>query len=437
MASDLLRYPEAINGEDHIVATYYIETPMEPYKAANIIAAEQSTGTWARAVLETDEVRERHGVKVIGIFPLPYNPSSPSLPTSEMMAEYGDGSGKINAFVLRLAFPHINFGPKVPNLLTAVAGELTEIGALTAVKLMDLEFPEGFLKEFPGPKFGIEGTRRLLGVYGRPLIGSIIKPCVGIPIDTIAELAYQGAKGGLDFIKDDELLADTSYSSVKDRVKAVQAALKRAEEETGEKTMFAYNITDRLDRMRELHDIVVDNGGMAVMLNAVASGLEALRELAEFTRVPIHCHRAMAPLWTRSPHMGITTNCLTKLFRICGADQTHCGAIAGKLYEGDQEVLDNIRACTMGFGSVKSSMPVSSGGQWAGKAPVNLRKIGDPDFIHLSGGGIYGHPGGAEAGARSVREAWDATFAGISLEEYAKDHPALAQAIKHFGKPVY
>ena len=100
----------------------------------------------------------------------------------------------------------------------------------------------------------------------------------------MAELAYQGAKGGLDFIKDDELIADTTYNSLKDRVKAVTAALKRAEEETGEKTMYAFNITDRMDRIRELHDIVVEGGGNCVMINAATAGLEAMRELAEYTR---------------------------------------------------------------------------------------------------------------------------------------------------------
>ncbi len=96
-----------------------------------------------------------------------------------------------------------------------------------------------------------------------------------------------------------------------------------------------------------------------------------------------------------------------------------------------------MRACIHGFGNIGETMPVSSGGQWAGKTPINRRKIGHLDFIHLSGGGIYAHPGGAEAGARSVRDAWDATLKNIPLEEYANDHPALKAAIEHFGRPVY
>ncbi|MEW6215087.1 MAG: RuBisCO large subunit C-terminal-like domain-containing protein [Nitrospirota bacterium] len=430
---DLIRFPEAINDEDYIIATYYLETPMDLYEAANALAAEQSTGTWKRVGDETDYLRERHGIKVIGIYPVP-GEFRQNLPTGVAMSEFGM---QIRAAVLRLAFPHINFGPKIPNLLTAVAGNLYEMGAFTAIRLMDLEFPESFLRNFKGSRFGIKGCRDILNIYDRPIIGAIIKPCVGLPADRLAELAYEGAKGGLDFIKDDELLADSSYNSIKDRVKKVTALLKHAEEETGEKKMYAFNITDRLDRIKELHDIVVEGGGNCVMINAATAGLEAMRELAEYTQVPIHCHRDFAPMWSRSPYIGISFPALTKLFRICGADQIHCGAIQGKLYESDDEVLWNMRACTLELDGIKDSLPVSSGGQWAGKAPVNARKIGHYDFLHLSGAGTYAHPDGPEAGARSIRQAWDAVIKNVPIEEYAKEKRELARAIEYFGRVVY
>lgn len=430
---DLIRFPEAVNDEDYIVATYYLETTEDLYVAANALAAEQSTGTWKRVGDETDDLRERHGIKVIGIYPIP-GECRQNLPTRIAIS----GSGMcIRAVVLRLAFPHINFGPKIPNLLSAVAGNLYEIGSFTAIRLMDLEFPGSFLKDFTGPRFGIKGCRDILKVYDRPIIGAIIKPCVGLSAERLAELAYEGAKGGLDFIKDDELLADTSYNSIKDRVKKVMVSLRHAEEESGEKKMYAFNITDRIDRIKELHDIVVEGGGNCVMINAATAGLEAMRELAEYTQVPIHCHRDFAPMWSRSPYIGISFPALTKLFRLCGADQIHCGAIQGKLYETDDEVLWNMRACTLDLGSIKDALPVSSGGQWAGKAPVNARKIGHYDFIHLSGAGTYAHPDGPEAGARSIRQAWDAVIKNIPVEEYANENKELARAIEYFGKVIY
>ncbi len=432
----LFRNINDINTEDYVIATYYLETPMDLNEAASALAAEQSTGTWQRVGYESDDLREKYAAKVLEVKPLDKEITGPSLPSAIKMEEFGAGKVQFRAAILKIAFPHINFGPKLPNLFTAVAGNIYEIAAFTAIKLLDLEFPQSYIKEFSGPRYGIKGTRDAINVYDRPLVGAIIKPCVGLSPDALAQLAYEGAKGGLDFLKDDELIADTDYSSLKERSTKVMAALKRAEEETGEKTMYAFNITDRLDRIRELHDTVVENGANCVMINVATAGLEAMRELAEYSQVPIHCHRDFAPSWSRSPHLGISAQLLTKLYRLCGADQIHCGAISGKLYETDEEVLENLGECVSDW-SLDTALPVSSGGQWAGKTPINFRKIGNVDFLHLSGGGIYAHPDGAQAGARSVRQAWDATLSNVKLEEYAKDHQELARAIEHFGKVVY
>ena len=434
---DLFRLPEAVAGQEYVLATYYLETPLELYEAANALAAEQSSGTWRRVGRETDDLREAHGAKVVGIYPVPTEILENNLPTAVEPDRFGGlRRPRYRAAVLRLAFPTVNFGAKLPNLLSAVAGNLFEMGSFTAVRLLDLEFPPAFRRQFTGPRFGVAGTRRLLGVEGRPLVGSIIKPCVGLSPQELAQLAYEGARGGLDFMKDDELLADTEYSPLKERVRAVTAALRRAEEETGEKTMYAFNITDRVDRIRELHDIVVENGGTCVMINVMTAGLSAMRVLAEYTQVPIHCHRDFAAAFTRSQHLGIASVAMTKLYRLAGADQIHVGAVAGKLFGSDEEVLLDARTCLEELPPLAPALPVSSGGQWAGTAPVNRRKLGNLDFLHLAGAGVFAHPDGAAAGARSLRQAWDAVLAGVSLEEYARNHRELARALEHFGEPV-
>lgn len=436
---DLIRFPENIDREEYIIATYYLETPMELMKAADAFAAEQSTGTWMRVCYETDEIREKHGAKVIGVFPIPQEIYEPTLPTGVDLSIFKGSEGEMtfNTGIIQIAFPHINFGDRLPNLLSTVAGNLYEMGVFTAIKLLDLEFPSSFVQEFKGPKFGIEGSRKVVRVHDRPLIGAIIKPCVGLSPKEIAELAYQGAKGGLDFIKDDELIADPDYNKLGERVPLVMEALDNAESETGEKTMYAFNITDRVDKILELHDLVVEHGGNCVMLNYVTAGFSALRVLAEETKVPIHCHRDFFPSFTRSPFLGMSVHVFSKISRLAGADQLHCGAIQGKLYESDEESVQNMMVCTQEFYHIKGILPVSSGGQWAGKVPVNYRKIGHVDFLHLSGAGVYAHPDGAESGARSVRQAWEATLQNISLEEYAKEHKELKRAIEHFGKVVY
>jgi ribulose-bisphosphate carboxylase large chain len=408
----------------YVIVTYYIETPLEIHEAAHLIAAVQSIGAGKISENDHERLAEIHGAKVITVSHMPGGYTQ-KLPTRAVSSKK-----TIQAAQIAIAYPHINFGPKIPNLLSAIAGELFEMNSFTAAKVIDIEFPDSFLKHFTGPRFGIDGCRDILKLYNRPVIGAIVKPCVGLSADRLAELAEEGFNGGLDFIKDDELLADTAYNPIRERVKKVSIALKRAEERTGERKMYAFNITDRIDRIRELHDVVVEGGGKCVMINVAAVGMEAMRELAEYTKVPVHCHRTCAAVWARSPVIGISFPALTKIFRLCGADQIHCGAIQGKLYESDDEVLANMHECVSENASIKQALPVSSGGQWAGKAPVNAEKIGHYDFLHLSGAGTYSHPDGPAAGARSIRQAWDAVLGGISLNEYAKDHRELSRALQ-------
>jgi ribulose-bisphosphate carboxylase large chain len=423
----LFRFPEGVDYSRYIFATYYLETPLEPHQAAEVLASEQSTGTWMRVKYETEERREKYGAKVVGVHPLPHDSGQCHLPTKVAL------SGKINAAVVRIGFPTINFSPNLTDLLSTVVGEAYELESFTALKLLDIELPTSFTQYFAGPKFGVDGLRSILDVYDRPLIGAVVKPCVGLSPEETAELAYQGAKGGLDFIKDDELLADAAYNPVRERVRAVTAALKRAEEETGEKTIYAFNISDRPSRLRELHDIVVENGGGCIMVNAAALGYESLRELSEFTEVPIFAHRVFASASIRSPYLGMSLEVLNKLLRLGGADMILVGAIGGKVYGSDAEVVASARACNQAFHHLKRSVPASSGGQWAGKLAGNVAAFGHVDFLHLSGGGVFGHPMNAEAGARSLRQAWDAYSKGVSVEEYAREHLELRAALRHFG----
>ncbi|MFQ6618294.1 MAG: RuBisCO large subunit C-terminal-like domain-containing protein, partial [Fidelibacterota bacterium] len=309
-----------VRDEEYIVATYYLETYMDLERAAAALAAEESTGTWVAVGKETGDVKKRFGAVVLKVNK-EYENYSPSLPT-RMAPRSGDkvtySGGKV-----KIAFPHQNFGSRIPNLLSTVAGNLYEMGAFTAIKLLDLQFPSGYLREFQGPKFGIRGTRDILEVYDRPLLGAIIKPNVGLNTEELAELAYEGAVGGLDFLKDDELMGDPSHCPLKERVKKITGALEKAEKQTGKKTMYAFNITDRVDRVLEFHDYVVDHGGNCVMLNYVTSGIGLMRVLSEHTQVPIHAHRDFFSAFTRSPYLGMSSKVFSKISRMAWADQLH------------------------------------------------------------------------------------------------------------------
>ena len=391
----------------NVIATYYLDTD-DVAAGADALAGEQSTGTWVRVCFETDSLMERHRAKVLEV----------------------DGN------IVKVAFPFENFGPVVPMLLTTVAGNLFEMGDFRNVKLLDLEFPEEFVREFKGPKFGIEGTKNALGVTGRPLVGCIVKPCVGLPPREFAEACYQVAVGGVDFIKDDELIANPGYSQIEDRVPAAMEALDRANEEKSEKTMFAVNVTDEVDKIMENADTALENGANCLMLNFITAGFSALRVLCEdeSVNVPVHCHRDMFAAFTRSDVHGIHTKVVSKLARLCGGDQVHAGAILGKLYEDIDSVMLSIEALKEDFYNISPSLPVSSGGQHPGKIPENVKRLGE-DALILAGGGIFGHKDGATAGARAMRQALDATLGGISLDEYANEHPELKTAIQQWGLP--
>lgn len=413
------RTAHGINMEDYIIAEYYLETPMDLNKAAPALAAEQSTGTWLRVCYESDNLIDRFSARIVEV--------------KEMKKE-----GGLNKGTIRLAFPHENFGPVIPMMLSTVAGNLFEMGEFKNIKLNKLEFPEKWLKDFKGPKFGAQGTKDILGIKGRPMIGTIVKPCVGLNPKEFSEACYNAALGGVDFIKDDELTANPKYSPIEDRVPAVMEAIDRANSEKGEKTMFAVNITDEMDKFMENADVALENGANCLMLNFITAGFSALRVLCEdpSVKVPIHCHRDMFAAFTRSPVHGISTQVVSQLARVCGGDQVHAGAVLGKLYEDLDSVLKNAKALTEPLGNLNPSLTVSSGGQYAGTVPANWHYLKE-DALILAGGGIFGHRDGPAAGASSMRQALEAAMKGISLEDHAKDHKELAAAIEQFGVPKY
>jgi ribulose-bisphosphate carboxylase large chain len=412
----------------YLRAVYYIETPDDFNKTAELIARMQSTGTWKELNAETNRMTARFGAKVVKA-EITGEKQGFALPTKHAPAI------KVSCGIVEIDYPVENFGPKISMLLTTVAGEIYDMSELTAVKVLDIKFDDEYLSGFHGPKFGLEGCREIAGAFERPLFGAITKPCVGLSPEEIARMAYEVSKAGADFIKDDELLADAPYNRVIDRVKAVSAGLKRSFEETGKTTMYAFNVTDDPDEVIALHDTVKKYGGRALMFNVMTGGFGVLNKLSRITELPIHCHRDFAVTTFRPKEMGITSTLFTKLTRMCGGDQIQCGGIDGYLFETDDEVAGNISACTEKLGNIKKSLPVSSGGQWAGKLPVNMRIIGNKDFMMLSGGGVFSHPDGGYAGMKSIISAYEAFTKGIKLEDH--DSGELKRAIGHFGKVSY
>ena len=416
---------------DKVQATYLIETPHSLEHAAMVIAGEQSSGTFVSVPGETDELKERFGAQVLQIKPLG-SVRAPSLPGWKPPRPAGAES-EFRRGEIVVSFPLHNFGTSLPNLLATVAGNLYELQELSGIRLIDLELPPAFAERYPGPGFGVDGTRKLVQIYERPLIGTIVKPSIGLSTSDLQSVVRDLAIAGLDFIKDDELHADPPYAPLAERVPAVMAEIERVADQTGKKTMYAFNISGDVDHMLRAHDLVIKHGGTCVMISVNNVGIAALSHLRKHCALPIHGHRNNFGAMSRHPFLGIGFTAYQKLFRLAGVDHLHVGGLDSKFYQTDEEVAQSITDClTPLFGDYRV-MPAISSAQWAGSAVKTYAETRTIDVIHLAGGGILGHPDGAAAGVSSMRQGWAAALAGTPLDEYAATHPELRAAIGKFG----
>ncbi len=418
---------------DRIIATYLIETAHPLEFAAEVMAGEQSCGTFVRVPGETDELRERHGGRVERITGFD-EVDTPSLPYSKPPAT-SNGNIRYRRAEVVISFPFDNMGASLPNLLATVSGNLYELREFSGLKLIDLELPEAFAENYPGPQFGITGTRKLTGVEGRPVIGTIVKPSVGLSAEQTADLVQKLITAGLDFIKGDELMANPPHSPFDKRVAAVMRVINRHADRSGKKAMYAFNITDEIDAMMRHHDTVVKAGGTCVMLSLNHAGSPAVSHLRHRSQLPIHGHRNGWGMLTRSPHLGIDFKVYQKIWRLAGVDHLHCNGLRNKFWEPDESVIASAKSCLAPLFEAKPYivMPVLASAQWAGQAVDSYKRIGSFDVMYVCGGGIVAHPGGIAAGVASVRQGWEAALAGKTLEEYALDHVELRQAIEKFG----
>jgi ribulose-bisphosphate carboxylase large chain len=412
------------------VARYLVESYEPLEKAAEVIAGEQSCGTFVAVPGETAELKERARARVVGIEPLE-DAAEPSLPNA--FAQRKGVSGPYHRGIVAVSFPIHNVGPNLPNLLATIAGNLFELGELTGLRLLDLELPDDYAAQFPGPAFGVAGTREVAGVHGRPMVGTIIKPSIGLSPEETAALVDTLCGADIDFIKDDELMGDPPYAPLEARVRAVMPVVDRHADRLGRKVMIAFNISDDVDAMRRHHDLVVEAGGTCVMVSVNWTGPAALTALRRHASVPIHGHRNGFGMFNRAPFLGMDYRVYQKLWRLAGVDQLHVNGLRSKFWEPDESVVASARACLEPFAGGRPIMPVFSSGQTVRQAPDTFAALGTTDLIYLAGGGIIAHPSGPRAGVQSLLQAWEAAVQGVPLERYAETRPALGAALNAFA----
>jgi ribulose-bisphosphate carboxylase large chain len=411
-------------------ARYFVESTVPADKVAEIIAGEQSSGTFVTLPGETAQLKERSRARVTRV--LPMTPSAqPTLHSAVLQRQGLDGP--FERAEIEIAFPVDNVGANLPSLLATVAGNLFELGEVTALRLLDLDLSPAYAAEFQGPAFGIEGTRQLAGVHGRPLVGTIVKPSIGLSAEQTAQLVDSLCAAGIDFIKDDELMANAPYEPFAARLAAVMPVLHRHADRLGRMPMYAFNVSGSIDDMLRQSDAVAAAGGTCVMVSVNWMGFAGVEHLRKNTDLPIHGHRNGWGALTRHPGLGFSFAAYQKLWRLAGVDHLHVNGPSSKFWEPDASVFANAQDCLRPFAGLQPLMPVFSSGQWAGLAPEIYRQLTSCDLMHLAGGGIIGHPDGTAAGVQSMRQAWDAAVAGVDLQQAAVSHSALARALSHFG----
>jgi ribulose-bisphosphate carboxylase large chain len=386
-----------------LICDFYVEPEGISLKeAAGGVAAESSVGTWTELTTIKPYV-EKLAARVFTI--------------------HGNN--------IRIAYSIELFEQgNMPNILSSVAGNVFGLKALKNLKLNDIRFPRELVRSFRGPKYGIDGVRELLDVKDRPLVGTIIKPKLGLKTKDHAKVAYDAWIGGCDIVKDDENLSSQRFNPFDDRVVATLEMRDRAEEETGEKKVYMTNITSETKEMLKRAQFVKDHGGRYLMIDILTCGFSALQTVREqdFGLV-IHAHRAGHAAFTKNPKHGISMKVIAKVARIIGVDQLHVGTVVGKMSETQEEVSENTEALKTDMYGVNEVLPVASGGLHPGLVPALMKFFGK-DFVIQAGGGIHGHPEGTVSGAKAMRQAVDATLHGVSLNDYAESHKELQAALE-------
>ncbi|PIT84221.1 type III ribulose-bisphosphate carboxylase [Candidatus Micrarchaeota archaeon CG10_big_fil_rev_8_21_14_0_10_45_29] len=410
--SDYLKLGWQPNKQTHLIAEFQIIPAKGKTlaQAAQATAAESSIGTWTSLSTMQGRVLKKLQAKAFFI----------------------NKSGKV-----KIAYPTELFEPNnIPQILSDIAGNIFGMKEIDALRFEDFSIPNSYANTFPGPKYGVEGVRKIAGTTKtrRPHLGTIVKPKVGLTPKEGAKVAYDSWVGGLDLVKDDENLTSHPFSRFEERLSKMLEAKDKAQEETGSPKIYCPNITAPAHTMLKRAELAQDMGSNCIMIDILTAGFSGVQFIRHQNfKMLIHAHRAMHAAITRNKQHGISMLALSKMARMAGCDQLHIGAIFGKMEGEKKEVLQIHDAINKKWANLKPVFSVASGGLSPLQVPDVMRAFGN-DVIIQAGGGVHGHPQGTVAGAKAMCQAAEAAKKKISLKEYAKTRQELSEAIKKWGK---
>lgn len=404
-----------------VEATYLLHSAKgELSKKAEGIALGLTIGSWTDLPQLQQEQLKKHKGEVISIQEL-----DECQRTSEYLGK------KVKRGFVKISYPMENFSHDIPAILTTVFGKLSLDGE---VKLVDLDFQSEVKNSFPGPVFGIDGIRSTLGVYKRPLVMSIFKGVIGRDIEFLRDQLKQQLLGGVDLVKDDEILFENPLTPFEKRIETSRSVLREVFETTGHKAMYAVNLTGRTFDLVEKARRARELGAECLLFNVFAYGLDVLQALVEDKEIgiPIMAHPAVSGALTPSEFYGIQNPLLLgKLLRYTGADFSLFPSPYGSVALKRDEALGISEELTK-KDELKSVFPVPSAGIHPGLVPLLIKDFGIDSVIN-AGGGVHGHPDGVIGGGKAFRQAVDAIVEGRTLDDAANEHSSLKKALELWG----
>ncbi len=406
-----------------LIAAFYLEPAAKvPFEeAAQAVASESSIGTWTPLSTLSKKMKRKLHARVFSL--------------------------NKRTGIIKIAYPLALFEKgNIPQLLSSVAGNVFGMKEVKNLKLLDINFPNRYIRSFKGPRFGIQGVRHILKVKKRPLLGTIVKPKLGLNERQHAQVALQAWLGGCDLVKDDENLTSMRFNKFEKRVRQTLRLRDKAEKISGERKAYMPNVTAPFSEMMRRAKFVKSLGCEYAMVDIVSVGWSALQDLRDADLgLILHAHRAGHAAFTRNPRHGISMLLIAKLCRLIGFDQLHVGAIVGKMHGGKREVKaigeeieDTIihkgkgHVLSENWLNIKPVLAVCSGGLHPGKIPELVKAMGN-DIVIQMGGGVHGHPFGTRHGAIAARQALEATMKGIPLKYATMKHFELAIALRKWG----
>ncbi len=428
--------PDYTPKDTDVIALFRI-TPQEgvdPVEAAAAVAGESSTATWT--VVWTDRLTacEKYRAKCYRIDPVP---------------------GAEGQYFCYIAYDLDLFEEgSIANLTASIIGNVFGFKPLKALRLEDMRLPVAYVKTFKGPPTGIVVERERLDKFGRPLLGATTKPKLGLSGKNYGRVVYEGLKGGLDFMKDDENINSQPFMHWRDRFLYVMEAVNRAEAVTGEVKGHYLNVTaGTMEEMYRRAEFAKEVGSVIVMIDLVI-GYTAIQSMSEWARrndMILHLHRAGHGTYTRQKAHGVSFRVIAKWMRLAGVDHIHAGTAVGKL-EGDPATVQGYyNVCRetrneidlprglffeQDWASLKKVMPVASGGIHAGQMHQLLDLFGD-DVVLQFGGGTIGHPMGIQAGATANRVALEAmVLARNEGRDIAAEGPEILREAARWCAPL-